>query len=387
MRVLMLCESAPSTDPAHGDGSTMISAHLLRELGPGVDVDLVYFSDGRTAPDARALQRASSVRAVPQRSRRQALAAQPFTDLPRANWQRRVPAEELRAWGRRADVLYVHGLHVFHHALQLSLPFVAHEIDPWSEYWRQRAEGLRGPRRWYDLVQSRRAARLERGVAAAGGTLVVVNQRDAESLRRSTGGRVETIANGVQRFDQTGDLVPAEPVLAFVGTLDYPPNVEAVTRLAREVWPLVRTQVPEARVVVAGRHATPELRALEGDGIEVVGEVDDVSAVFRQARASIYAGVTGRGTKNSVTESLVAGCPVVASTESARGQVPGPHLLVGGDPSELAALAVRMLRDDDSNQEARRACSAVQAQVKGWAEAAGQMEELLREAARRGRSD
>ena len=399
MRVLMLCENAPSTDPARGDGSTMISAHLLREMPSGVEVDLVYFGDERSAPDAAALRRANTVRALPKRSRLQGLAAQPFTGLPRASSQRPLPVRQLRTWAADADVLYVHGLHVFYHALRQPLPFVAHEVDPWSEYWRQRAAGVRGPRGWYDLDQSRRAARLERAVAAADGTLVVVNERDAEQLRRSTGGRVETVSNGVQQFDDrpadasddaaagtSGDRVPSEPLLAFVGTLDYPPNVEAITRLATEVWPRVRAVVPDARVVVAGRHATPEVRARAGGGIEVLGEVEDVAAVFRRARASIYAGLTGRGTKNSVTESLVAGCPVVASTESARGQVPGPHLLVGDSPAALADLAVRMLRDDEANRQARLACALARGRVKGWAEAAAQMEALLAEAARRGRS-
>jgi glycosyltransferase involved in cell wall biosynthesis len=384
LRVLMLCENAPSTDPAGGDGSTMITAHFLRDLPAGLEVDLVYFTDGRTAPDAAAVQRASSVHELPTRSRRRALLAQPFTRLPRASWQRPVRRRRLRAWARHADVLYVHGLHVMHHALRLPLPVVVHEVDPWSEYWAQRAAGRRGPRRWYDLLQSRRAARLERAVAAAGGTLVVVSERDAESLRRSTGGRVYAVSNGVDRSVPADVTVPAAPVAAFVGTLDYPPNVEAVTRLASQVWPLVRSEVPDARLLVAGRHATADVRALARDGqdgVDVLGEVDDVSAVFGQARVSVYAGTTGRGTKNSVTESLVAGCPVVASEESARGQVRGPHLLVGEDPAALAALVVSQLRDDEANRGARRSCAQVRTQVKGWEETARELADLLHAAA------
>jgi len=382
VRVLMLCERAPSVDSAVGDGSTMISANFLRELPPGIEVDLIYFGDEGSAPDTLALRRVASVRRMPLRSRRLALLAQPFTRLPRAGWQRHVGRRQLQDWAREADVLYTHGLHVMHHALRLSLPVVAHEVDPWSEYWRQRAIGLRGPRRWYDLLQSRRAARLERAMASSGGILLVVNERDAESLRRSTGGQVEAVPNGVQLFEAGENPVPADHLLTFVGTLDYPPNIEAVTRLATEVWPRVRSAVQDARLLVAGRHATAKVEALAGDGIEVVGEVEDVSAVFRGARASVYPGVTGRGTKNSVTESLVAGCPVVASVESARGQVPGPHLLVGEDASALADRAILMLRDDAANEEARRACAVVRTRVKGWAETASRIEGVLIEAAR-----
>ncbi|MGA8993139.1 MAG: glycosyltransferase, partial [Nocardioidaceae bacterium] len=314
------------------------------------------------------------------RPRRRAVLAQPFSRLPRGNWQRRLPRRELRAMASEADVLYLHGLHVMHLGAGLALPVVAHEVDPWSEYWQQRAAGLRGPRRWYDLVQQRRAARLERSVAGAGATLVVVNENDAASLRRSSGGRVVALPNGVEQAAAGAVVVPEEPVLVFVGTLDYPPNVEAVTRLAAEVWPRVRAAVPTARLVVAGRHPAAEVLAVAGEGIEVVGAVDDVAAVFRQARAAVYAGVTGRGTKNSVTESLMAGCPVVASPESARGQLPGPHLLVGADAEALASHAVTMLTDAAACGRARAACVAMHHQVRSWRDAATEMAALLHEA-------
>lgn len=383
----MLAEAPPSTDAAFADGSTMISAQLLKELRDDVEVDLVYFHGARDAADQDALTRTRSVRRLRQRTRRSATLAQPLTRLPRANWQRHVSRRELRAMAADADVVYAHGLHVLHLALRIDKPLVAHEVDPWSQYWRQRGLATRGPQRWYDLVQSARAARLERAVARSGATLVVVNERDAAWLRSSTGGRVEALANGVDRFDAAPDeqpAVPADPVLAFVGTLDYPPNVEALNRLATEVWPLVRARVPDARLVVAGRHAPPEVRALATDGIEVVGEVDDVSAVFRGARASLYPGRTGRGTKNSVSESLVAGCPVVASVESARGQEPGDHLLVADASSDLADLAVSMLTDEDAARRARAACLGAGAATRTWAQAAEQWTACLRRAAEAG---
>ena len=54
-----------------------------------------------------------------------------------------------------------------------------------------------------------------------------------------------------------------EPVVLFVGSLDYPPNVEALTDLVRVVMPTIREQVPEARLLVAGRRPVAPLRALQ----------------------------------------------------------------------------------------------------------------------------
>jgi polysaccharide biosynthesis protein PslH len=385
VRVLVIAESTPTTSPGHGNGSTLISAHLLANLPPDFDVDLVYFRDRAGEPDAAVVARADTIRVLTMRSRRLALLAQPFTRLPRASWQRRLRRRDLIAWSKPADVVYLHGMHVMASAAGVQRPVVVHEVDPWSSYWSERASRGVGRRRAYDLVQSRRAARLERAAAAAGATLVVVNEADADALRRSTNGRVVALANGIELPDRSDDggSVPVEPMLTFVGSLDYPPNVEALSRFADEVWPRVRAAVPDARMVVAGRRAGPAVLALADRGIEVLGQVPDVSAVFRRARASVYAGVTGRGTKNSVTESLLAGCPVVASPESARGQQPGPHLLVGADGPALAAQAIRLLVDTAAASEARRACGELLRAARDWATASAELADLMREVAGR----
>jgi polysaccharide biosynthesis protein PslH len=385
VRLLVIAESTPTTSPGHGNGSTLISAHLVANLPPDIHVDLVYFRDRAAEPDPAVVARADTIRVLTMRSRRLALLAQPFTRLPRASWQRRLHGRDLFAWSEPADVVYLHGMHVMAAAAGVQRPVVVHEVDPWSSYWSERASRGVGPRRAYDLVQSRRAARLERAAAAAGATLVVVNEADADALRRSTDGRVVALANGIELPDPTGEegSVPADRVLTFVGSLDYPPNVEALSRFADEVWPHVRAALPDARMVVAGRRAGPAVLALADRGIEVLGEVPDVNAVFRGARASVYAGVTGRGTKNSVTESLMAGCPVVASPESARGQQPGPHLLVGADGPALAAHAIRLLVDTGAATEARRACCELRRRARDWATASGELADLLREVAGR----
>lgn len=392
MRLLVISESAPTARADGGNGSTLISAHLLANLPADVSFDLVYFRDRAGDPDRVVSDRAESVHAIEIAPKWRALLAQPFTTLPRASWQRRVASADLALWSRGVDAVYLHGLHVMHLAGQLTPPVVAHEVDPWSLYWRQRAVESGGLRRRYDLDQSRRAERLERSFAASGATIVVVNEADAEALRASTGGRVVAVSNGVTVGHPSAGADPSDVAapgvlppgrsLAFVGSLDYPPNVEALGRFNDEVWPLVQAAVPDARMVVAGRRAGPAVLALQGDGIDVVGAVPDVGAVFRSARASVYAGRTGRGTKNSVSESILAGCPVVASIESARGQPTGPHLLVGAEASDLAEHAVRLLLDDKAAAEARRACIEAGDQTKSWTTTAEEMAGLLRDMAR-----
>lgn len=377
-----MCESPPTLDPATANGSTMIPAHVLPRLGPDVQLDLLWFADRAARPDERVLQRCEQAQSLPLRSPRAALAALPVTRLPRATWQRAGGAGQVRRLAARADVVYLHGLHVFPLALGLQTPVVAHEVDPWSHYWQQRADDGSGLRAAYDRGQARRARWLERAVGAAAATYVVVNHDDAARLSAELGRPVTGVPNGVD----LGHLTPRDPaaeecdLLVFVGTLDYPPNVAAVRELATEVLPLVRHERPGARLVVAGRRPVDAVRSLAGEAVQVLGAVADVRAVYARAAVAVYPGTLGRGTKNTVLEALAVGCPVVASPEAARGLPAGQHAALGRTPLELASHVLALLDDDDRRRRAGAAAAALAGSLPDWDAVAATYEGLLRDA-------
>ena len=385
MRVLAVCESPPTLDPAEANGSTLIPAQVLPRLSADVEVDLLWFQDRAAPPDRAVLARCEVARALPLRPGRLALAAQAGTRLPRATWQRAGHSDLVRRLGARADVVYLHGLHVFGHAVAVAqaAPVVVQEVDPWSQYWRQRAHERRGPAAAYDASQARRAERLERQVAAVATEYLVVSHRDAEDLGRRLGRKVVAVPNGVERRAAEAAGASAEEcdLLVFVGTLDYPPNVAAVHELATQVLPLVRRERPGARLLVAGRRPTDAVRALEGAAVQVVGAVDDVHEVFSRAAVAVYPGRLGRGTKNTPLEALAAGCPVVATPEAARGLPQGDHLLLGREPIELAAHVLALLADDGRRRALRRSAAAAVRDLPPWEETASRYEQLLRGAA------
>src|SRR4029078_7693426 len=75
---------------------------------------------------------------------------------------------------------------------------------------------------------------------------------------------------------------PLEPAgtashrILWVGSFIHPPNVDAALRLARDIFPAVKARVPDASLELVGSQATPEVRALAGDGITVHADVPDV---------------------------------------------------------------------------------------------------------------
>ena len=185
---------------------------------------------------------------------------------------------------------------------------------------------------------------------------IPVSTTEADELR-ATGlvGQVELIPTGVD----TEALRPAQapdgpPRLLFTGTMSYAPNSQGIGWFVREVWPLVRAQVPDAGLLVVGKDPPPEVLALDGaEGVEVKGFVESMAPYFAAATAVVVPILTGAGIRVKIVEAMSAGRPIVSTTLGWEGLPhvqPGRHLLVADAPAEFAAAAVRLLRDGELRQ-------------------------------------
>ena len=124
------------------------------------------------------------------------------------------------------------------------------------------------------------------------------------------------------------------PAAGLIGTAIWPPTAEAVQRLATHVWPLVREQVPEAKLVVAGR-GTEEL------GFS--GPVESGRDFLRQLSVLLFPLQRGSGMKVKVLEAMASGVPVVTTPAGAEGIEDGVTVETGDE--QLATAAAELLRD------------------------------------------
>ena len=84
--------------------------------------------------------------------------------------------------------------------------------------------------------------------------------------------------------------------IVFIGGFDHRPNVDAVQYFTKQIWPLIRAQLVDARMIVVGSRITDEVRALEDDasGIEIRG-LSQISQAFSAGRSSDCRAVAVRG--------------------------------------------------------------------------------------------
>ena len=133
----------------------------------------------------------------------------------------------------------------------------------------------------------------------------------------------------------------------FIGTLDYPPNQEALAWLGTEIWPRLR-DLTGGGLVVAGYGKPGAAGAwLKGaPGVEYLGAVERSAHAFARADALLVPLCAGGGTRLKILEAFARGCPVV-----------GTALAVEGIEAEAETHFLRAETTDDFVRQAARLAS------------------------------
>ncbi len=119
--------------------------------------------------------------------------------------------------------------------------------------------------------------------------------------------------------------------------------------------PLTLRELGDVHLTIVGAEPPSEIRGLASSHIEVAGWVEDLDPVLARHRLMLAPLRFGAGMKGKVVQCLAAGLPVVTTDVGAEG-IEGSHesILVADDDEGLAALAVKLHRDQDVWNRASR---------------------------------
>lgn len=130
----------------------------------------------------------------------------------------------------------------------------------------------------------------------------------------------------------------------FLGNYAHAPNVDAARWLVEEIMPLVWLKDPSIKCLIAGTNMPARVRSLQKEGVDILGEVSDLDALFSTLRLSIAPLRFGAGIKGKVLESLSYGVPCVMTPIAAEGLplTAGLHENQGETAQELAEQILQL---------------------------------------------
>tara|TARA_R100001143_G_C3361367_1_gene137099 strand:- start:35064 stop:36320 length:1257 start_codon:yes stop_codon:yes gene_type:complete len=145
--------------------------------------------------------------------------------------------------------------------------------------------------------------------------------------------------NELPKFDERNGFM-------MIGNYLHDPNRNAVKWLKNEIWPLIRSQLPDVNLNIYGSYTSPRELQMQNrkEGFYVHGRVDDVKQVISQSKVMLAPLRYGAGLKGKLFDAIQSGTPSVTTSIGCEGISDSDHWCgaVCDDPKSFADAAVNL---------------------------------------------
>jgi glycosyltransferase involved in cell wall biosynthesis len=159
--------------------------------------------------------------------------------------------------------------------------------------------------------------------------------------------QVDVIENGVDcayftpcRTERSGP-----PRILFTGT-SAPRNMTALHGFVKNIFPLIRSQMPDVELLVGGNFSPAAQAEFAGvPNIRFTGRVDDMRPIFDQSDVFVAPFEETHGSKLKIAEAMAMAMPIVSTPEGVRGfsLVDGESVLIAQDFQDFARHVILLL--------------------------------------------
>ena len=157
-----------------------------------------------------------------------------------------------------------------------------------------------------------------------------------------------------------------------IGNLLHGPNVDSVLYLKKEIWPLIKKQLPQAELYIYGNYAPQHILELHNQkqGFYIMGWADSVAHVMQKARVCLAPLRFGAGLKGKLLDAMLYGTPGVTTSigaEGMYGDLPMPGV-IADTPERFAEHSVAIYSNKIKwQQNAQRGVEIIKARYNGKA--------------------
>jgi len=107
----------------------------------------------------------------------------------------------------------------------------------------------------------------------------------------------------------------------FIGFGGHAPNVDAISYLKENIWPLIRQKLPEAKLNIYGGNLPEKVRQMNNpkEGFLVQGWAEDTEQVIESSKVMLAPLRFGAGLKGKLLDAMQYGTPSVTTSIGAEG--------------------------------------------------------------------
>ena len=230
-------------------------------------------------------------------------------------------------------------------------PTVLFQHNVESALWERQARYERNlVKRAVFTMEARKMYRYERATLARFDHIVAVSEHDQSLMHEMLPtARITVNPTGVDvaQFARPAGSTTGRRVM-FLGSMDWPANIDGVEFFCADIWPAVRAGVPDAVFQVVGRNPPPRIQRLASDSVEIVGGVKSVLPHLHAASVFVVPLRIGGGTRLKIYEAMAASLPIVSTRVGAEGLdvTTGIDIVLEDEAPAFARELIDLLRNE-----------------------------------------
>jgi sugar transferase (PEP-CTERM/EpsH1 system associated) len=257
---------------------------------------------------------------------------------------------------------------------------VAHNIEHriWQRYYENEKNIFK---KWYIKKQWIKVKKFEQ--SAAGWVNAATSVSDIERLELLEMNQsliAETIENGVDLEYFAGNDEESNNSMVFVGSMNWRPNQDAIAYFVNEIFPIIKQEIPDATATFVGQNPPPHISQLNKiEGINIVGQVDDVRPYIRKAAVYVVPLRIGGGTRLKIIEAFAMEKAVVSTSIGAEGLdiAEGENIVIADSPEKFAMEIMKLFGDQKRRQNLGKAGRHLVEEKYGWDKIADKLNRFI----------
>lgn len=220
-----------------------------------------------------------------------------------------------------------------------SIPKSIDYMDTFSKGIERRMQKAKGIKKIIFKIEFNRLKRYEETIFKYFNHSFIISEQDQLSFSFEEAKQINILPNGVDDAFFTPKEKPEKKYdLVFTGNMSYPPNVNAVIYIAKNIIPLIKEKYPNIQFLIAGATPTSQVKALANSNIQVSGWLDDIRDAYNESKIFLAPLQIGTGLQNKLLEAMSMEIPSITSdlANNALGATHQQNILIGNTPEEYA---------------------------------------------------
>jgi glycosyltransferase involved in cell wall biosynthesis len=283
------------------------------------------------------------------------------------------------------DVIHVEGFYLMQHVpMESNIPVLLVEQNIEYLLWKQRAALASKEIHRLDYLRQYELTKIaERRAWLRSSLCAVLTKDDKKHIEKVLPSKnIRIVPDGLDHLTTVGALQPdatciqqlsiTEPSILFVGNFGYEPNVDAVLYFCQDIFPLIRSVVPEIKLFLVGDSPCPEVQALSDiPGVIVTGRVPSLAPYLKAVDVFVCPLRVGGGIKVKILEALYEGKAIVSTSIGGQGLPCGENspLYIEDDTARFANQVVYLLQHPEERVRLKKTTAIFVNYLPSWNDA------------------